>query len=156
MSRSTFPPGAALEKARAWCAYQDRCQMEVRKKLYEWGQQKEVVESHIGTLIGEDFINEERFAKSFARGKFRIKKWGRIKITMELKSRGISPPCINTAMKEIDREDYAETVLRLIEKLKITTKERDLRIKDYKIHTYLLTRGFENDLIHKFMQEDNS
>ncbi len=130
--------------------------MEVRKKLYEWGQEKEVVESHIGTLIGEDFINEERFAKSFARGKFRIKKWGRVKITMELKSRGISEFCIKAAMKEIDEEEYANTLSGLIEKLHVTTKERDLKVKDYKIHTYLLTRGFENDLIHKFMKDENS
>ena len=74
---------------------------------------------------------------------------------MELKSRNISPYCIAAGMKEIDEEEYKNTLQGLIEKLHSTTKERDLKVKDYKIHTYLLTRGFENDLIHKFMK-DNS
>src|SRR6478672_11099295 len=77
----------ALVKAEAWCAYQERCQQEVRDKIYSWGLHEHEVENVIAELISKNFLNEERFAKAYAGGKFRIKKWGRVKIRMELKRR---------------------------------------------------------------------
>src|SRR5688500_741234 len=100
----------ALIKARNYCAYQERCQQEVRDKLYEWGLWPEAVENIIVELITDNFLNEERFATTFAGGKFRIKKWGRVKIKLELKKRKISEYCIKQAMKEIDEKDYLKTL----------------------------------------------
>src|SRR5687767_2477337 len=88
-----------LAKAQKYCAYQERCQQEVRSKLYGWGLWKEAVEGIIAELINENFINEERFAIAFAGGKFRIKKWGKTKIKLELKKRDISDYCIKQALK---------------------------------------------------------
>lgn len=96
----------ALRKAESYCAYQERCQQEVRDKLYEWGLWKNAVENIIAKLIQDNFLNEERFAKAYAGGKFRIKKWGKVKIKLELKKRKISDYCIRQAMKEIDGPDY--------------------------------------------------
>ena len=94
----------ALIKAESYCAYQERCQQEVRDKLYSWGLHEVQVENVIADLIASNFINEERFAKAYAGGKFRIKKWGRVKISIELKRRKISTYCIKKGLAEIEEE----------------------------------------------------
>ncbi|HXC03732.1 MAG TPA: RecX family transcriptional regulator, partial [Bacteroidia bacterium] len=108
-------PKKALEKAAAWCAYQERCQQEVRDKLYEWGLWKDMVEQIISELIGQGFIDEERFARTYAGGKFRIKKWGKQKIKNELKQRHISEYCIRKAMLEIDADAYRKTLEKILD-----------------------------------------
>ena len=105
-------PHQGYLKARGYCAYQERSQQEVRSKLYEWGLWKEVVEEVIVKLINDNFLNEERFALAYAGGKFRIKKWGKIKIQQGLKLKGVSEYCIKKAFASIDYDDY----LNLIQK----------------------------------------
>ena len=91
-----------LEKARKYCAFQERCHQELREKLYSWLLPEKSVEQIISELISEGFLNEERFAKAFSRGKFRIKRWGKNKITNELKRRNISEYSIRKGLKEIE------------------------------------------------------
>ena len=105
-SKKKFTPQQALLKAAGYCAYQERCHEEVREKLSEWGIYGEDAGNILLQLIGQNYLNEERFAKAFAGGKFRTKRWGRIKITLELKARKVSDYCIHDAMKEIDEELY--------------------------------------------------
>jgi len=145
--KKKFTPAQAILKAEAYCAYQERCQQEVRDKLYEWGLFPDAVESIIAKLISDNFLNEERFAKAYAGGKFRIKKWGRIKIKLELKKRKISDYCIKQAMKEINEDAYTETLKQLIEKKSKDIKGGKAHIRDLKIANYIASRGFENDLI---------
>ncbi len=133
-----------LAKAQHYCAYQERCHQEVKNKLYELGCNTDTVNEVMVRLIETNFLNEERFAKAFAGGKFRTKKWGRLKIKRELTARKISDYCIKSAMKEIDDKDYWECLVQLIEK--------KLSVKSYwkeqqKITTWLMGRGFELDLI---------
>src|ERR1017187_9401155 len=104
--KKKLSPNEALIKAQLFCAYQERCQQEMRDKLYSWGLYPDAVENIIAGLITGNYLNEERFAKSYAGGKFRIKKWGRIKIKIELKKRKISEYCIKRAMEEINNRDY--------------------------------------------------
>ncbi|MGQ0829157.1 MAG: regulatory protein RecX [Bacteroidota bacterium] len=137
----------ALIKAQLFCAYQERCQQEMRDKLYEWGLFPDAVESIIAKLISDNFLNEERFAKAFAGGKFRIKKWGRIKIKIELKKRKISDYCIRKAMQEINDADYIKTLKALIIKKSKEVKGGKEHIRKYKIAKYIALRGFEQDLI---------
>jgi regulatory protein len=96
----------ALLKLQAYCAYQDRCHSEVRSKLLDLGIYGDDLEDIIVALIEDNFLNEERYARSYARGKFRIKQWGRLRIRRELKFRKISDYCIRKAMEEIDENDY--------------------------------------------------
>ncbi|MBS1975330.1 MAG: RecX family transcriptional regulator, partial [Bacteroidetes bacterium] len=103
----------ALQKAKHFCAYQERNHLEVREKLYSLGLWKRDVEEVISVLIEEDYLNEERFAIAFAGGKFRMKHWGRAKIKYELQQKKISPYCIKEAMKEINEEDYQKSFLAL-------------------------------------------
>lgn len=140
-------PNVALVKMQNWCAYQERCQQEARDKLYELGLWQEAVESIISKLIEDNFINEERFAMQFARGKFSIKKWGRYKIKMELKQKRISDYCIKKALQQIDEKDYIKTLQKLIEtKRKQSGEKNPIKLK-YKLMTYVANKGYEKDLI---------
>ena len=137
----------ALSKLQRYCAYQDRCHKEVRTKLLNIGIYGDLLEEIISELIQENFLNEERFACSFARGKFRMRKWGKRKIEQELKYRNISEYCIQKAMKEIEVLDYEETLNQLIEKKWEQSKEVDAFKKRNKIAKYLVQKGYEYNLI---------
>ncbi|MBI3512255.1 MAG: RecX family transcriptional regulator [Bacteroidetes bacterium] len=144
-------PQQALVRAEAWCAYQERCQQEVRDKLFQWGLYPGAVENIISELILKNFINEERFAIAYAGGKFRIKKWGRIKIRVELKRRKLSDYCISKAMKEIDEKDYRKTLGQIAEKKMKEVKEKNELKKKYKVMSYLISRGFESELVREIV-----
>lgn len=126
-----------------YCAYRDRSQKEVEDKLLEMRMIPEAREQIIIKLIQEDFLNEERFARSFVRGKFRIKKWGRIKIKQELKLREISSPIIRLAMTEIDENQYQETLQELAEKKLNLLKEPNKLKRRKKLSDHLLQKGYE-------------
>jgi len=102
------------QKIYRYCTYQERCHQEVRSKLFELGTKGNDVDELMVHLISEGFLNEERFAKAFAGGKFRMKKWGRIKITHALESKSISPNCIRAGLAEIDRDDYLNTLKKIL------------------------------------------
>jgi len=140
-------------KIAAYCAYQERSQEEVRKKLTERGVHGEHAEELISNMIEGGFLNEERFTMAFVRGKYRLKKWGRKKIIQELKFRKISPNCIKSGMKEIDEDEYWHILLSQAEKKWDLIKEKDPMIKRYKLQQYLIGRGFEIDLIQMAIEE---
>ncbi len=150
-------PKVALTKVESWCAYQERCQQEVRDKLYSWGLYPDAVENIISELISRNFLNEERFAIAYAGGKFRIKKWGKQKIKMELKKRKISDVLIRKALKEIGAEDYEETLESTLSKKWKAEKENHPLKKKMKVMRYMLSRGYESDAvsnaISKFTKE---
>ncbi len=152
--KKKLTPSQALLKAESTCAYQERCQQEMRDKLYEWGLYSTDVENIIAKLITDNFLNEERFAKAYAGGKFRIKKWGRVKIKLELKKRKISDYCIKKAMQEIDDSDYIKTLKDLIAKKSKEIKGGKDYQRKYKIAKYIASRGFEQDLIWDVLKLD--
>ncbi len=149
-------PDIALLKIQKWCAYQERCQQEVRDKLYEFGLWTDAVEELISKLISDNFINEERFAKTYARGKFNIKKWGRIKIKQHLKQKRISDYCIKKAMEEINADQYYDTLKKtLLQKNKIIKESNPIKLK-FKLASFAMSRGFEQDLIFDALEEIQS
>src|ERR1019366_4871891 len=149
-------PSQALIKAQLSCAYQERCQQEMRDKLYEWGLYSDAVENIIVDLINNNFLNEERFAKTYAGGKFRIKKWGRIKIKIELKKRNISEYCINKAMQEIPDKEYITTIKQLIAKKSKEIKGVKLQVRNYKVAQHVIYKGFEGNLVWGEIKEMES
>jgi regulatory protein len=151
--KKKLTPQQALIKAQMSCAYQERCQQEMRDKLYEWGLYSADVENIIANLVTDNFLNEERFAKSFAGGKFRIKKWGRVKIKIELKKRRISDYCIRKGLEEIDDKSYIAVLKTIIEKRLKENSKGKIHIRNYKAAQYALSRGFENDLIWETIKE---
>ena len=140
-------PEMAKLKIEQWCAYQERSQNETRRKLYEYGLHEQDVEQIISGLISENFLNEERFAIAFARGKFRIKLWGRNKIKIELKKHKISDYSIAKAVYGINDEDYKATLLKVIEKKVRLTKYPNPTKKFYGLLNYCVSRGYESDLV---------
>jgi regulatory protein len=141
----------ALATLRKWCAMQERCQQESFFKLRKLGLTAEQSEQAIGQLISEGFINEERFARTFARGKFRIKKWGRRKILFELKKKKISDYCLRRAMQEIDAGDYRCTLDELIRKKSKEIKDRDVHARNCKLSSFLISKGFEPELVREVL-----
>ncbi len=136
-----------MYKLQRYCAYQDRCHQEVRTKLIELGVYGIDLEEIITELIKENFLNEERFARSYARGKFYFKQWGKFKITTELRARKMSDYILRKAMEEIAEEDYLKTMDELVEKKhKDYNKINNLFERNQKIVNFLMTKGYEPDL----------
>lgn len=150
MTRKIPPnPDEALEKMRKYCAYQERCHQEARYKLVALGVKGETLEKILGQLIEEGFLDEERFARSYARGKFRQNLWGKQKIVLELTRRQIGSYLQKKAMEEIDDKDYRDALIELLRKKKESFHrfpEAEQRIRLFK---FALQRGFEADLIYE-------
>ncbi len=145
-------PKEALLKIRDWCAYQERCQQEVRDKLYEYGLRTDDVENILSLVISENFVNEERFAIAFAGGKFRIKKWGKIKIKQELKAKRVSDYCIKKGLVQIEDTDYINTLKRLLLlKAKLIIEKNHLK-KKQKLVRYALSKGYEQDIVFDMLR----
>lgn len=144
---------ADILKLRHYCAYQERCHSEVREKCYELGLRGDELEAAIAHLVEENFLNEERFARAFAGGKFRMQQWGRKKITMALKQKQVSPYCIKKGLEEIDAEVYWSTLLSLAEKKYRLLKGEQYLKRQYKTMQFLLQRGFEQELAREAIEE---
>ena len=151
--KKRLTPQQAKLKAANYCAYQERSQKEVKNKLYEYGLWREEVDNVLTDLILEGFINEERFAKSYVGGKFRVKKWGRNRILLGLKEHGLSKYCIKKGLEEIDHHEYARTLCELIEKKEQLEKETNVFRRREKIARSMIYKGYEADLVWEFVKE---
>ncbi|MRJ07925.1 RecX family transcriptional regulator [Ornithobacterium rhinotracheale] len=141
------------EKMARYCAYQDRCHWEVEQKLKEFFLIPEAKDEVILMLMQHNFLNEERFAHSFVRGKFNQKQWGRLKITQELKKRNIGTRLINEALKQIDNQDYLKTLTDLMEKKADHITYKNEYDKRTKLTRYLMQKGYEYELIKEYLNE---
>ena len=152
-SHKTYTVAQAKQKLESYCAYQERCHKEVRQKLRDMKMIPEAIDVIMVHLIQHNFLNEERFAKAFVSGKFRIKKWGKNRLVRELKFREISKYSIDTALKEIDLDDYYKTLDELVQKRTAQVKETNIYKKKKKVADYLLYRGWESHLVYEKMNE---
>lgn len=152
-THKTYTVKEATIKLMQFCAYRDRSHKEVEEKLKELRMIPEACEQIIIKLMQENFLNEERFARSFVRGKFRIKKWGRIRIKQELKLREISQPIVKLALSEIKEQDYVASLYELAEKKLHLLREPDTFKKRKKLTDYLLRKGYESHLVFEVTEE---
>ena len=143
----------AIQKIEHYCAYQERCHEEVVTKLRSMKLNSSEIDEIIVHLIEQNFLNESRFACSFARGKHRIKYWGKIRITNELKMRHINQTLINIALKEITPEEYLETFHALAERHWESIREKNDLKKRKKFCDYILRRGYESNLVYEKVKE---
>lgn len=151
--RKTYTIDEALKRLQNYCAYQERCHQEVHLKLKEMRMIPDAIDYIIVDLIQNNFLNEERFAKTFVRGKFKIKKWGRYRLTLELKKKNISKININQALTEIDEQEYIEVFNTLAEKRFNSILETNKFKKKKKLVDYLLYRGWESHLVYEKANE---
>ncbi|MEY3052548.1 MAG: hypothetical protein RLY31_2333 [Bacteroidota bacterium] len=156
--KPTLTADAALAKIQRFCAYQERCHQEVRSKLLNIGVYGDTLESIMATLVEEDFLNEERFARSFARGKFRLKGWGRKRIVQELSQRHVSDYCIRKALSEIDEESYRRSLRLLLEKRTALLNIADPFVRRSRLAGYAIRLGYETELVRETLDslKDNS
>ncbi|MEI7661096.1 MAG: regulatory protein RecX [Bacteroidota bacterium] len=146
-------PAQVLKRIARYCAFRERCRKEVQQKLNEWKVPPGKALQAIRYLEENNFIREDRFAKSFARGKFHSNKWGRIKIQYELKSRDLPDNIIRDALQEIGEEEYMKTICDLVLKKETEIKAgKELNIRE-KIITFVNGKGFEFELIAKALKE---
>lgn len=143
-------------KLEYYCSYQERCHQEVVQKANDLGMKSNETDAILVHLIQHNFLNEERFARSFARGKHRIKLWGKNRIVNELKQRHISAPNIKYALTEILDEEYQETFDKLGERHWETIKETNVQKKKKKFCDYLLRKGWESSLVYGKLKELSS
>lgn len=144
-----------LQKAASYCAYQERTQDEVKQRLKKWNVWGEEADEIIAELISMNYLSEERFAKTYAGGKFRMKSWGRMKIKQELNRRGLSDYSITSGMKEINDEAYLSTLKDLLAKKKIlleNTETDKFKLKQ-KLARFALGKGYESELVWKVVGE---
>jgi regulatory protein len=137
------------KKLEYYCVYQERCHQEVKQKLYDlgcWGDDADMVIVH---LLEHNFLNESRFAQSFSRGKHRIKLWGKIRITIELKNRGISNHNINLGLKEITNNEYWDNFLRCATSHWESINEMNINKKRKKFCDYMLRKGYESTMVYE-------
>mgnify|MGYP006080643755 FL=1 len=151
--KKSFTVDEIKRKLENYCVYQDRCHKEVEQKMWEFHLIPEARELILLSLMKDNFLNEERFAKSYARGKFRIKSWGKQRIVRELKFRDISTYNIKTALKEIDQADYLKTIYRITENRNEVISEPNIYKRKKKLIDFLMRKGFENDLIFNVVGE---
>ena len=141
------------KKLADYCVYQDRSHYEVEQKLKELKTLNEDERGEILIwLIQNNFLNEERFSKSYARGKFYQKKWGKIKIKQGLKQKRIPTNLIDKGIEEINEDDYKSTLMELTEKKWNIIRESEVYLKKKKIYNYLLQKGYEYNLINEILK----
>ena len=153
MKSENFTVNEIEFKLKQYCSYQDRCHNEVEKKLKTFDVISEVKEQIISNLISENYLNETRFCKSFVRGKFKIKNWGKRKITLELKSRKVSNYNLKEGLKEINEIDYLDKLETLFNKKLASLDHLSLINKKKKILSFLLYRGWETNLIYEKLNQ---
>jgi regulatory protein len=143
-------------KLEYYCSYQERCHQEVVQKCYDLGINSNEVDEVVVHLLQNNFLNEERFARSFARGKHHIKSWGKIRIVNELKQRHVSATNIKCALTEITEETYQEALEKLAERQWEHITERDIQKKKKKFCDFLLRKGWESNLVYEKLKELSS
>lgn len=153
-SEKSYTVEQATRSIERYCAYQERCHKEVEEKLRNMGMIQLAIDQIIPHLIHHKFLNETRYAESFARGKFRIKHWGRIRIVRELKMKGLNDRCIKAGLKEINDTDYWQAFDALaVKRLNQLTKESNIYKKRKKLIDYLLYRGWESNMVYDKAKE---
>lgn len=153
ISHKAYSLTEATRKLESYCAYQERCHKEVVEKLKSMRMIPEAIAQITTHLIQENYLNEERFSKSYARGKFTIKKWGKNRIVNELKLRQVSKFNIKSALAEINEEDYHRTLDELAKKRMTQISETNVQKKRKKLADYLLYRGWESNLVYEKLKE---
>lgn len=144
----------ALNKIYKYCAYRERSHKEVRSKLYEYGLDPVNVEEVLVHLIEHDFLNEERYAKAFARGKFIYNDWGRLKIKRHLEQQEVSAYCIRRSNNEIDNQAYMDKLEELVLKYTKKTKAKNEYELRHKVSRYMIQKGYEPELVWNVIRKN--
>ncbi|MEZ5072745.1 MAG: regulatory protein RecX [Bacteroidales bacterium] len=146
-------PRQALDRAAALCSRQERCSGDIREKLRQWGLSEPDAEQIIAVLIREQFVDDDRYARFYVRDKFRFNGWGRIKIRHALRQKGVNGDGIERALEELDAEAYEGTCRELIQQKNRSLRDENPYQRKGKLYRFAQSRGFENDLISRILND---
>lgn len=144
-------PEDAYIKARYYCAQQERCRFDIRRKLYDWKVEPQYFDRILSDLEKENFLSEMRFAGLYVKSKLNQNRWGPVKIRAELARRGIPEHIIDEAIGRIDQDLLTENMSRLATLKRKELDARGIENKEEKLKMYLYSRGYEVSLIMKFL-----
>ena len=153
MKTKTYTLEEAIRKMESYCAYQDRCYKEVRQKLVEMKMIPDAIDHIICYLVDNKFLDEQRYAMSFVRGKFNYKQWGKQRIEKELKFREISNYNIKKALQQITEQEYLQVLDNLVKKSYRNTNGLNTYQHKQKMINYLLYRGWEPHLVYDLVSD---
>lgn len=142
-----------LQKAQSYCARDEKCRQQVKQKLLFWGATASQSEDILQQLMNENFIDEDRFAREFALGKFRINKWGKIKIALEMMRLHIPEGSIQKGLEAIDRDDYVSMLKKILLQRLNSLHETDREVARKKLATFAMGKGFEGELVWGMVRE---
>ncbi len=152
-TKKKYTPKEARELIGRFCAYRERCQSEVQQRLYDYGLHTSDVDEIMSELILQGYLNEERFARAFVRGKFLYNNWGRNKIIRQLKVKKVSEPCIRLGLEEIDDKQYDQKLLDLLEAHDKKLKESNAYVRKRKIADHLIRKGYESAMVWDLIRD---
>lgn len=141
------------KKAEKYCAWQERCSHDVKIKLLNLGASQQDAEKIIKWLKDEKYIDDSRFAATFARGKFNNNNWGKQRIIIELRARNIEELLISEALEEIKVNDYLKTLKELATRKWKEIKTEDAFIKKQKTAAFLVRKGYETGLVFRILEK---
>ena len=153
VDKSNYDIKNLIEQLKSYCAIQERCSNDIVTKMKSWRITNKNQNKILEILIQEDFINDKRYSKSFCRGKFRIKKWGKIKIVNELKRKNINTTTIISSLNEISDMDYSKELDTQFNKKKQSITTLNYYEKKKKIANYLIGKGYESNLVWEKLRE---
>tara|TARA_B110000008_G_scaffold176958_1_gene176494 strand:+ start:380 stop:853 length:474 start_codon:yes stop_codon:yes gene_type:complete len=153
VDKSNYDIKILIEQLKNYCAIQERCSTDILTKMKSWRITNKNQNKILNILIQEDFINDNRYSKSFCRGKFRIKKWGKLKIMNELKRKNINPTTIMSSLNEINDIDYIKELDTQFNKKKQSINSLKFYDKKKKIANYLIGKGYESNLVWEKLRE---
>ena len=153
MNEKIYDVKIVKERIRHYCAVMDRCQYQVITKLKSYGVSDALADEILIELIQNKYLDEERFARSFCSGKFKIKRWGRNKIAFELSKLKVPKSCILLAMSEIDDIDYKNVIRHLANKKMALLKDKNSYVRKKKVVDSLLRKGYESELVWSYVHK---
>ena len=142
-----------LDKIAKYCAYQERCVKDVRDKLKTFDLPQEEKDKILDYLLDNRFVNDERFAMSFVRGKINQSGWGLNKIRFHLMQKGIAKEIIDEALQQTDEEVYRQRLIDILETKSKTVKAETEFEKKRKLVAYAIQKGFEGALVWEVVKE---
>ncbi len=155
--QNPLTPEKVLAKAQKFCLYRERSEAEMERKIREWGASQEVIDRTLDHLIADRFVSNERFAMAYTRGKFNVKRWGKIKIRQGLKMHKISTNLMESAFQQIDDSLYREAlehilVRKMPDKVEHLNNQERFELKGTLYRT-AAQKGYESDLIMQLLDQ---
>ena len=145
-----------FSKLARLCSRSEECSPDLRKKIRDLGGDQEMEEAVIQRLQDEKYLDDERFVRAYVRDKFRLNHWGRIKMRYYLKMKGLKDSLIEKGFEEIDGEQYVKLLKKTMTEKAKTIKKKEKFEKMAQVIRFTQSRGFEPELIHRYLNESVS